>query len=343
MNNLLTVAIPTYNRAKSLERILRKIKKERGFFQILVSDNNSADNTEELIQKYQKTMPNLIYNKNETNLGYSGNILKLYELSKTRYIWYLSDDEEILSGTIGKVVEAINKYKSTVMIFSHKRIDPYGRELIDGVEEDVCYKNIDEIKNYSIILRTCFLSILVIEKILPLSDIKKVYDKNNVYFQLSLSLLLLKKRFSLCEVASPIVFRRATYRSGEFFKFLFTDWLDASFIVKAGFDKGKFMKFAREEIFSNFQIYLAQKLGMYKYQGVPTIRTIKKIIYYYGLLSPLILSFPLIYALVPSELLKRIYKRKLISLYGKNWLKIYNQNLNRVYKETREAGFIEYR
>lgn len=342
---LLTVAIPTYNRAVSLEKTLQLLKKENSeLFEIIVSDNNSIDNTRSIVNKYKKSMPNLTYNRNDFNLGYSGNILRLYELTRTRYIWFLSDDEEVLPGAIDKIVDSLNKYKATVTLFNHIRIDPYNRKLVDGVKKDVIYASINDLKDYSPVLRSCFISIVVIEKNLNNKSVRRIYDKDNVYFQLSLVILLLNSKFKFCEIATPIVFRNTTYESGEFYKFIITDWLDAIFIVKSKFKRSLFIDWANKEIPNAFQLYLSQKIGMYKYNGRPKLKTVKKIIYYYRFSSLLIAFFPLLYYLVPTSLLRFLYKNKLKRIYNDSRaFKIYNLNLNRVYKNKINSGFVEYR
>lgn len=344
--SILTIAIPTYNRSKSLEKTLNYLKKENDVsFEILISDNCSSDDTKELVERFVKSMPNLNYHRNDNNLGYSGNILKLYELSKTRYIWFLSDDEVILPNAIENILESLSKYKASVTLFNHIRVDPFNRKLTDGVEKDVLYNRREDLVDYAPIIRSCFISVVVIEKSLSLEEVKKVYDKNNVYFQLSLVILLLNNKFKFCEVSTPIVFRNTTYESGEFFKFILTDWLDAIFNVrKSKLDNSRFTNWAKKEIPNALQLYLSQKIGMYKYNGRPTRKTMRKIIKYYGPLAFIILLFPVFCFIIPSSLLKFLYKNKLNKIYGyKKARKIYNVNLNRVYKNKINSGFTAYR
>lgn len=343
---ILTVAIPTYNRAKSLEKSLKYLKKENtSLIEILISDNNSLDQTEILVKKYRKQMPNLSYNKNDFNIGYSGNILKLYELAKTKYIWFLSDDEEILPNAVENILTTLTNHKAAVTIFNHIRIDPYNRKLIDGVANDIIYNKKDDLTYYHPIIRSCFISVVVVEKRLAFKEVKKIYDENNVYFQLSLVILILNRNFKFCEASAPIVFRNTTYESGEFYKFILTDWLDAIFKVKnSKLDNSKFTIWAKKEIPNAFQLYLSQKIGMYKYNRKPTLKTIQKIIKYYGILSIVIALFPIAYFIIPSILLKILYRNKLIDIHGRNKaLKIYNINLNRVNKNKINSGFINYR
>ena len=92
----LQIIIITYNRAKYLERTLNK------FFEIecpikdchiLVLDNNSNDNTKELIENYQAIHPNLQYIKNNKNVGANANIAKAFEYNTKKYLWIVADDD----------------------------------------------------------------------------------------------------------------------------------------------------------------------------------------------------------------------------------------------------------
>jgi glycosyltransferase involved in cell wall biosynthesis len=333
---ILTVAIPTCNRSQSLEKVLSQLHKEKNQdFQIIVSDNDSSDNTEAMIVEHQQSVHNLQYHKNNKNLGCSGNVLKLYELAKTRYIWFLSDDEEVLPGAIDRILEALKKYSPVVALFNHVQVDAYGRKVEEGVKGDIFYDKIGKLANYRPLMRTGFISIIVVEKRLPLNIIKKKYMADNLSFQITLSLLLLNDKFKFYEIASPIVFRNTGYKSGEFF-YLMTDLLKAAFVVGYKFDNKKFMSMEKTQIFKAFELYLSQKLGLFKFYGRPTLKSIKRIIQYYGLSSVFILFFPIIYILTPGFLLKFIYRMQLIKIHGeKKGLEIYEENINRVSKSNR--------
>lgn len=342
---LLTVAIPTYNRSDSLEKIICQLSREKNqSFRILISDDNSSDNTTAMVKKYQKSMPNLFYVKNETNLGYSGNVCRIYELVKTRYLWFLSDDETVLPGAVDKIEEALVKYEPVVAVFNHIWIDPYGRKLVAGVSKDIIYDDINKLTDYQPLMRTVFLSTLVVEKRSPVDIIKQTDYKNNIFFQITLSLFLLSDKFKFCVVASPIVNRNTCYESGEFFKFYLTDNLKAISIIDHKFDNKKFISWSKSHIFTALQVYLSQKLGLFKYKGQPTKETVKTIIKYYGASSIFVFFFPILYYLIPTFLIKFLYAVQLFRIYGyKKGLEIYHKNLNRAIKNKRKTGFANYR
>lgn len=342
---ILTVAIPTYKRPKQLEKIIRQLREEKNQnFTLLIADDSMDKTTEEMIKPYLKSMPNLTYHKNQQNLGYSGNVAQLYEMSTTKYIWFLCDDDTVLHGATDKIINAINKYHFVVAVFNCSWVDPFGVKRIAGVEDDIVYNNRAKLRSYNPLMRTTFLSILVVEKRLPVSDLKEKNYKDNIFFQVTLALLLLSDKFLFCEISSKILHRNVGYKYGEFFKFYLVDHIKAISIVKNSFDYKKFIQWSIAQIPTAFQLYLSQKIGLFKYRGSPTKDTIYKIIKYYGIYSILILFFKIFYVLIPSFFLKFSYLLLLIRIHGYKKAKlIYKYNVMRAYRDSRKTGFTAYR
>ena len=103
---LLTIGIPTYNRAAFLAECLESLKAavgQSGFaeqIEIIVSDNASTDNTTELAAKFQSQIPNFRYSRNQKNLEFDGNVFKILELCRGRWCWLMSDDEVVSPGAL---------------------------------------------------------------------------------------------------------------------------------------------------------------------------------------------------------------------------------------------------
>lgn len=71
---LVSICIPTYNRApylkKSLDSLSCQPEFQRGLVEIVVSDNASTDDTEKLIETYQAQYDNIKYYRNDSNIGF---------------------------------------------------------------------------------------------------------------------------------------------------------------------------------------------------------------------------------------------------------------------------------
>ena len=115
---LLSIVIPTYNRAKYLERCLESIVCQQGdYYEIVVSDNASPDNTQEIMQKYI-TDRRIHYYRNGENLGGRENIFKATKLAQGEYVFWLSDDDYLLPNSLSKVFEVIKANSHLGYIYS---------------------------------------------------------------------------------------------------------------------------------------------------------------------------------------------------------------------------------
>ena len=112
--NLLTICIPTYNRATELDYSLSCFERElksvdTSLLELFISDNCSPDNTGEVVRKYiQKGLP-ITYSRNDTNIGPDNNFLKCFYYAKTKYIWLLGDDDYLLEGRLRVIIDILNK------------------------------------------------------------------------------------------------------------------------------------------------------------------------------------------------------------------------------------------
>lgn len=113
---ILTIAIPTYNRENYLDLCLQKIREEAarlredsyGLVKILVSDNHSPDNTQNIVAKHKELAPGMIESiRNVKNIGPDNNIVQCYAHPTTPYVWVFGDDDVILEGGLQQVLDAL--------------------------------------------------------------------------------------------------------------------------------------------------------------------------------------------------------------------------------------------
>jgi glycosyltransferase involved in cell wall biosynthesis len=137
MNKLLTIAIPTFNRANLLDKQLAwladAIKGFESECEILVSDNCSTDNTQEIISKWQEKLVNVTFKKNRhpENFGVLKNIAYCLKSAKTKYVWTIGDDDPIQTRAVNYVINKVKEKEDTSLIF----LNFSGRNQITG--EDV--------------------------------------------------------------------------------------------------------------------------------------------------------------------------------------------------------------
>jgi glycosyltransferase involved in cell wall biosynthesis len=109
---LLTIAIPTYNRAKYLTDLLDSLADQligQTEIELLISDNASSDETPAVVREFEKKGLHLRSLRNGTNIGSDANFLQCFTEASGKYVWLLGDDEIVLPGSIGTIVSLIEK------------------------------------------------------------------------------------------------------------------------------------------------------------------------------------------------------------------------------------------
>lgn len=112
---ILTIAIPTYNRADSLKYLVDKIIPYlNNNLKLLIIDNNSSDNTEKYMSMWnEKIKENIKCLRNNSNLGGVVNMLRCVEFSFSKYIWLLGDDDDINVKYLDELVNILSNEDSS--------------------------------------------------------------------------------------------------------------------------------------------------------------------------------------------------------------------------------------
>ena len=93
----LQIVLITYNRAKQLSETFDQILCDTSpvrDFDITVFDNDSTDDTRQVVHSAIAAHPNLKYQKNNVNVGGNANICKALESATKDYLWVLCDDDK---------------------------------------------------------------------------------------------------------------------------------------------------------------------------------------------------------------------------------------------------------
>lgn len=123
MKKLLTIAIPTYNRAELLDKQLawlaQAIKGFESDCEIFVSDNCSTDHTQEVIKKWQKILSHITFksSRNQENIGVMRNIIHCLKSATTKYVWTIGDDDPIQDRAIYYVISQLKKQENLSLLF----------------------------------------------------------------------------------------------------------------------------------------------------------------------------------------------------------------------------------
>jgi abequosyltransferase len=132
MSKLLTISIPTYNRAQAVDRQLLWLASEilghEENCEIIISDNCSTDSTDEILEKWRLMLGSRIsftYHSNEENISEMANIVSCLRKATGKFVWSLGDDDSVQNGTVGYLLSKIQEHSDLSVI------------LLNGVGRDI--------------------------------------------------------------------------------------------------------------------------------------------------------------------------------------------------------------
>lgn len=143
MNKVPTVSIiiPTYNRAHLIERAIESVLHQTyQDFELIIIDDGSTDNTDDIINKFQKKDDRIIYLKHDRNKGGSAARNTGIKASRGEYIAFLDSDDEWLPEKLEKQMDFFesNNYGFIYcnMIIEDK-IDNTKKNLKINIKDDI--------------------------------------------------------------------------------------------------------------------------------------------------------------------------------------------------------------
>lgn len=104
---LLTIAIPTFNRAWCLRELLPLLVdqlKDEARIELIISDNASPDDTPSVVREFVTRGLPIRYIRNDQNVGPDANFLQCFEQARGKYVWLFSDDDLIVPGALAKIL-----------------------------------------------------------------------------------------------------------------------------------------------------------------------------------------------------------------------------------------------
>jgi len=120
MEKILSICIPTYNRALYLKKCINSIVTQldeslSNKVELIVLDNNSTDNTENIVFNFIEQGFNVNYIKNEINIGADGNITKAFDVANGKYVLVMGDDDYWVDDQLKKLIKLVNNTEAGII------------------------------------------------------------------------------------------------------------------------------------------------------------------------------------------------------------------------------------
>lgn len=152
---ILSICIPTYNRASYLKECLESITVQfennniQEQIEVVISDNASTDNTSDVVKMFTEKFDNITYFKNEKNIGFDRNLLSVIEKSTGEYCLTLGDDDALFPDSLTTVLEKVNNLKFPYYIlncwgYNHELTAPVVNHPNWDIKEDRLFNTLGD-------------------------------------------------------------------------------------------------------------------------------------------------------------------------------------------------------
>lgn len=122
MNNqpLLSICIPTYNRVDALKKCVFSIVDSKYYspdiVEIVISDNASTDGTFEFVKQFVSCHKNIIYNRNDRNIGGDLNFIKVLSIGNGEFLKLHNDYCEYWDEGLSFLINEVKRFKENHML-----------------------------------------------------------------------------------------------------------------------------------------------------------------------------------------------------------------------------------
>jgi glycosyltransferase involved in cell wall biosynthesis len=186
-NVMLTIGIPTFNGCEYIEECIEKILIQSDLLdqiEILVCDNASSDDTENIMHNYTNKYPDVIrYIRHDSNLGMDKNFWSCIENARGEFVHLMGDDDYYTENGLRRLVNLLHeKQDLDAICLSNNYLNTLNNKIIDNKEvatEDIFCQS-GTIFFLSENLKTLTLSNIVVKrsKCLEIVNIEKLFGTN---------------------------------------------------------------------------------------------------------------------------------------------------------------------
>ena len=194
MDLSLSILIPTYNRKEKLLRTLNSLNQQEDYdFDVYISDNASDYDIFSAIESIKENLKYKIHiHRNSLNIGADANIMNLFLLSDSEWVWPIADDDFIHNDAVRKIKSYCAKYNDASWLDFPVF---YGEHIIDN---DITF---DSLVDYLSFSKSISSKVDIWGNMVYLAN--KVYSKTKIrnilstffyynYTKISTSIILLK-------------------------------------------------------------------------------------------------------------------------------------------------------
>ena len=117
---MLTIAVPTFERSRSLVDTIESIRRACGQcvapVEVLVVDNASGDDSREVVARSARDFLGLRYERQDSNVGGERNFFSCIEMALGSHVWVVGDDDVVEPSSVARIVRALDEGADAVVL-----------------------------------------------------------------------------------------------------------------------------------------------------------------------------------------------------------------------------------
>src|SRR5438045_735726 len=126
----LSIVAPTYNRARMIPRFLESVQTITSDCEIIVMDNASTDDTQQVVCGFARRDPRIRYVRHSENIGVIANYNAAMEATQGEYVCCMGDDDSVLPGNFERKLALLDSHPEVGLVYSlWHRMDQHGNDL----------------------------------------------------------------------------------------------------------------------------------------------------------------------------------------------------------------------
>lgn len=138
-NKILTISVAAYNLEKLIEKNLDSIVKSsvRERIEVIVTDDESKDNTAKIVEEYEKKYPGIIKLVKQKNAGPGSTVNSGINNATGKYFKMVDGDDWVVTKNLKEIIEILEKTDADMVITNYQIFSNKDEKVIENVEFDL--------------------------------------------------------------------------------------------------------------------------------------------------------------------------------------------------------------
>lgn len=151
---LVSIGMPTYNGERFIRQALDSLlAQDYKNFELIISDNASTDNTQDICLEYAAKDKRIRYYRNEINLGAIKNFYRTFQLSGGKYFMFAGSHDLWHQTFISRCVDILEDEPEVVIAYSRTMLIDIDDKPIEIMSDRIDTRGMSHLKRYKYLIK----------------------------------------------------------------------------------------------------------------------------------------------------------------------------------------------